>query len=154
MLCSIVSARPMSCKHPLPSFRSTCLVVGVLYVLLGGSVLARGGVASMAEYEVPAATLASPHYADAIEWVYVHMLVIGLMIGVVGLFAREARLQRWFARLMLVAHAYYLFLDVRTSDTALGTGLYQGPASIVPAVIVLCVLLLFVHPSVCNEAAP
>jgi hypothetical protein len=141
----------MSCKHPLPGFRKTCLVTGVLYVLLGGSVLARGGAASLAQFEVPAATLESPHFADAILWVYVHMIVIGLITVVVGLFGTEARLRRWFARLMVGAHALYLFLDLRTSDSALGNGLYQGPASIVPAIIGLCVLLLFVHPSVCDE---
>jgi hypothetical protein len=141
----------MSCKHPLPGFRPTCLITAVLYVLLGGSVLVRGA-ASMAEFEVPETTLASPHYADAITWVYVHMVVIGLMIGAVGLFARETELRKWFARLMVAAHAVYLFLDVRTSDTVLGNGLYQGPGSIAPAVIGLCVLVLFVHPSVCGES--
>jgi hypothetical protein len=143
----------MSCKHHMPGFRSACLITGVTYVLLGASVLARGGAASLAEFGVPAVTLTSPHYADAIWWVYVHMIVLGLVLGVVGRFAEGERFQRWFARLMLAAHAYYLFMDVRTSDTALGNGLYQGPMSIVPALIGLCVLLLFVHPSLCTGAA-
>lgn len=142
----------MSCTHRLPGFRTACLLTSAIYVLLGASVLARGGAAAMAEHAVPPATLASPHYADAIWWVYVHMIVIGLVTGVVGWYAEGARLRRAFARMMLVAHAYYLFLDVRSSDTALGNGLYQGPASIIPAVIVLFVLLLFVHPSLCREA--
>ena len=140
------------CKHRLPGFRPVCLVAGVAYVLLGGSILVRGGAASLAEFGVPAATLASPHYADAIWWVYVHMIVIGLIMLVVGAFGEGARLRRGFSRLMLAAHAYYLFLDVRSSDTALGNGLYQGPASIAPAIIVLVVLLLFVHPSLCRDA--
>jgi hypothetical protein len=139
----------MSCTHRLPGFRAACLVAGAVYVLAGGSVLVRGGAASMAEFGVPAATLASPHYADAIWWVYVHMIVLGLVIGAVGRYGQGARLQRGFSRLMLAAHAYYLYMDVRSSDTALGTGLYQGPTSIVPAIIGLGVLLLFVHPSLC-----
>ena len=110
-----------------------------------------GGAASLAQFEIPTATLESPHFADAILWVYVHMIVIGLITIVVGLFGTEARLRQWFARLMVGAHALYLFMDLRTSDSALGNGLYQGPASIVPAIIGLCVLLLFVHPSVCDE---
>lgn len=140
----------MSCPHRLPGFRSVCLVCGVLYVLLGGSVLVRGGAASLADFGLPAATLASPHFADAIWWVYVHMIVIGLVMIVVGRHGRGAPLQRGFSRLMVVAHAYYLYLDVRSSDTALGNGLYQGPTSIVPAIIGLGVLLAFVHPSLCS----
>jgi len=141
----------MACKHHLPGFRTSCLVVAVLYVLLGASVLVRGGAASMAEFGVPAATLASPHYADAILWVYLHMIVLGLVIGVVGRYGQGAALQRGFSRLMLAAHVVYLFLDVRGSDTVLGTGLYQGPTSIVPALIGACVLLLFAHLSFCAE---
>jgi hypothetical protein len=144
---------PLRCKHHLPGFRATCVAVGVLYVLLGGSVLARGGAASLATFGVPAATLASPHYDDAIWWVYTHMIVIGLMTGVVGWFGQGVQLQRWFARLMLVAHVYYVFLDVRTSDSALGNGLYQGPSSVIPAVIALVVLLSFAHLCVCGETA-
>ena len=143
----------MTCAHRLPGFRTACVVTGVLDVLLGGSVLARGGAASLAEFEVPPATIASPHYADAISWVYVHMIVLGCVLALVGVLGQGARLQRWFSRLMLGAHACYLYLDVRTSDSALGNGLYQGPASIVPAVIVLGMLLLFVHPSVCTPSA-
>jgi hypothetical protein len=143
----------MTCKHRLPGFKVTCVVICVLYVLLGGSVLARGGAASLEEFGIPEATLVSPHYADAIWWVYTHMIVLGLMIGVVGLFGKGVQLQRWFARLMLAAHVYYVFLDVRTSDSLLGTGLYQGPTSIVPAVIAFGVMLSFAHLSVCGEAA-
>lgn len=142
----------MSCTHRLPGFRSVCLASGALYVLLGASILARGGAASLASFGLPEATLASPHFADAIWWVYVHMIVIGLVMITVGRHGQGAPLQRGFSRLMVAAHAYYLFLDVRTSDTALGNGLYQGPASIVPAIIGLGVLLAFVHPSLCRHA--
>lgn len=144
----------MSCKHHLPRFRSACVIAGVVYVLVGAAVFVGGGATSMAKFGVPPETVASPHYRDAILWVYVHAIVLGTMIAVVGWFAQGAALQRWFARLMLVAHACYLFLDVRTSDSWLGNGLYQGPASVGPAVVVFCMLLLFIHPSVCNDPTP
>jgi hypothetical protein len=140
----------MPCAHHLPRFRVSCVVVGVLYVLLGASVLVRGGAASLAEFGVPADTLASPHYADAIWWVYTHMIVIGLMIVVVGWFAQGVKLKRSFARLMFTAQVYYLILDVRASDSPLGSGLYEGPASLVPAVIGALVMLVFAHLSVCR----
>jgi hypothetical protein len=142
----------VACKHRLPGFRTSCLVAGALYVVIGGAVLARGTAASMGEFGVPADTLASPHYDDAIRWVYLHMVVLGLVLGVVGHFGQGVALQRWFARLMLAAHVAYVFLDVRGSDTALGTGLYQGPASIIPAVCGGFVLLLFAHLSICRRA--
>lgn len=141
----------MACKHRLPGFRSSCVVICVLYVLVGGSILVRGTAASMAEFGVPADTLASPHYDDAITWVYLHMVVLGLVIGVVGWFGQGAALRRWFTRLMLAAHVVYVFLDVRSSDSMLGTGLYQGPPSIAPALMGGLVLLLFAHLAVCSD---
>lgn len=148
---SSVIGYAMLCKHRLPGFRATCLGVGIAYVLLGGSILARGGAASLADFAVPEATLSSPHYADAIWWVYTHMIVLGLVIGVVGQWGRDPKLGLWFSRLMVAAHAYYVVLDTRASDSPLGTGLYQGPGSIAPAVIGLVVMLLFVHLSLCRE---
>lgn len=141
----------MACSHRLPRFRATCLTVCVLNVLIGGSILLRG-MASMEPFGVPEATLASPHYADAIFWVYSHMVVIGVITGVVGWYAKTAPLQRAFARVMLAAHAYYTFLDVRASDSALGTGLYQGPESVMPAVIAGLMTLMFLHLSLCSES--
>lgn len=48
----------------------------------------------MAEFEVPAAQLTSPHYQDAIFWVYLHMLVIGAIVGLMGHRAVEPGLAR------------------------------------------------------------
>jgi hypothetical protein len=127
----------------LPGFRATCLTISAIYVLLAGSILARGPMKAMADYAVPAQTLASPHYADAMFWVFLHMLVIGLVIGVVGWFAEGVRLQRAFARLMLAAILVYFFLDVRSADWALGDGLYKGPGSLGPVVVGALSILLW-----------
>lgn len=119
----------------LPGFRASCLTLGVLYVLLAGSILVRGPMVAMADYAVPAETLASPHYADAMFWVFLHMTVIGLVIGVAGWFGEGVRFQRAFSRLMLACQLVYGFLDVRAADWALGTALYKGPASLGPVVV-------------------
>lgn len=119
----------------LPGFRASCLTLAVVYVLLAGSILARGPMVAMAGYGVPSSTLASPHYADAMFWVFLHMTVIGLVIGVVGWFAAEARMQRAFARLMLAAICVYTFLDVRTADWPLGNALYKGTGSLGPVIV-------------------
>ncbi len=73
------------------------------------------------------------------------MLVIGLLVGLVGLYGEGARFKTWFARLMLAANAMYTFLDFRASDSAVGTGLYPGQASLLPAFVNLFVTLLFAH---------
>lgn len=136
-----------SLKRFLPGFKTSCLIVCVLYVLLAGSLFAGGLMESMARYQVPAATLASPHYYDAIYWVYTHMIVIGLILGVVGWFAESPQLKLWLSRLLFVVHVYYTYLDFRSSDSALGNGLYQGEASVMPALVCLFVTLLFLRLS-------
>jgi len=103
---------------------------------------------AMAEYGVPAATLASPHYADAMFWVFLHMTMIGLAIGVVGWFAEGVRMQRAFARLMLAGIVVYTYLDVRSADWALGSGLYQGRGSLGPVLVDVLALLLWVRLNV------
>ena len=141
-----------SCPHRLPGFRATCLIISALEVPLAASILLRGVRPSMAPFGVPDALLDAPHYQDAILWVYTHMLVLGLIIGVVGLYADGERLKRAFARLMFAAHAYYAWLDLHASDSALGTGLYRGPGSLVPVVIGLVITALFAHLSLCARS--
>jgi hypothetical protein len=137
----------------LPGFRATCLGIGGLFVLLAGSQLLRGVPAAMDGFGVPDVVLASPHYQDAMTWVFVHMLVLGLTIGVVGHFAETPRTRLAFARFMVAAIALYTVLDLRTSDSALGNGLYAGPRSLVPPVIDVVVLLLFAHLAFCKSAS-
>jgi hypothetical protein len=131
----------------LPGFRASCLTLAVLYVLLAGSILLRGPMVAMADYAVPAETLASPHYADAMRWVFLHMTVLGSVIGVVGWFAEGLRLQRAFSRLMLAAQLVYATLDVRTADWPLGNALYKGGGSLGPVVVDLLAIVLWARLS-------
>lgn len=146
------------CGHFLPGFRASCLTVGVLYPLLAGGLLLRGVEASMGEFAVPPVVLASPHYHDAIVWVYTHQIVLGLVIGALGLTVTDPAAQRRIARLLLAVHILYTVLDVRSSDSALGNGLYEGPGSLIPALVGLFGVVLFAHVSVCRperaRAAP
>lgn len=141
------------CRHFLPGFRATCLGVGVTFVLLAASELAQGVPASMAGFGVPDAVLTSPHYKDAMTWVFTHMLVLGLIIAVVGYFAEGARTRRAFARVTLACVAIFTVLDIHTSDSPLGNGLYAGARSLVPPVIDLVVMILFAHLSLCKAAS-
>lgn len=129
----------------LPGFRVSCLTVGGVYVFLAGGILARGVGVAMADYAVPASTLASPHYVDAMTWVFLHMTVIGLIIATVGWFAEGVRFQRAFARFLLGAQLMYLTLDVRAADWPLGTGLYKGTGSLGPVLVGGLALVLWLR---------
>jgi hypothetical protein len=141
------------CRHFLPGFRPTCIGIGVTYVVLAAGELLPGVPASMAGFGVPEAVLTSAHYQDAMLWVFTHMLVLGLIIAVVGQFAESARTKRAFARLMLATSMLYTVLDLRTSDSALGNGLYAGARSLVPPIIDIVVVLLFAHLAFCKTAS-
>jgi len=106
---------------------------------------------AMAEYGVPTSTLASPHYADAMFWVFLHMTMIALVIGVVGWFSEGVRLQRAFARLMLIAQSVYTFLDIRAADWPLGTALYKGSGSLGPVVVGVIAWLLWLRLNLVRE---
>jgi hypothetical protein len=140
------------CKHVLPGFRAACLTVCGLYIVLAGGLLLRGVGPSMAPFAVPPVVLDSPHYHDAIVWVYTHQLVIGALTGVIGVYAEGPRFKRAFARAFVLAHVVYTYLDLRSSDSALGDGLYHGPGSLVPVAVCLLVTLLFAHVSLCPAA--
>ena len=88
----------------LPGFKSTYLLIGGLYVLLSANILLRGVSASMEPFGVPAAVLDAPHYENAIWWVYTHMLVLGMVMCVIGQFAKDKALKLWISRALLVAH--------------------------------------------------
>ena len=137
----------------LPGFRASCLTLAGLYVFLSGSILFRGPMVAMADYAVPPTTLASPHYADAMFWVFLHMLVIGLIIGVVGWFAEGVRMQRAFARLMLAAILVYTALDVHTADWTMGNALYKGPGSLGPVIVDVLALVLWARLNIVRAKA-
>jgi hypothetical protein len=119
----------------LPGFKASCLTLCAIYLFLAGGILLRGPMVAMADYQVPPETLASPHYADAMLWVFLHMSVIALMIGTAGYFGEGVRFQRAFSRLMFCAILVYATLDVRTADWFLGNALYKGTASLGPVMV-------------------
>ncbi|MTI29464.1 hypothetical protein E1171_01425 [Cytophagales bacterium RKSG123] len=137
----------------LPGFKATYISVGALYVLLAGSLFLRGIPESMAQFNVPSEILNSPHYLDAMLWTYSHMIILGLVIGLMGFFAEGVKLKGWMSGLLLLANAYYTLLDFRSSDSNLGNGLYEGEASLIPAIIALGITMLFLQLVVRNVFA-
>jgi hypothetical protein len=127
----------------LPGFRATALGVGTTWSLLALSMLVRGIPSAMAGYGVPEGLLGNAHYVDAMTWVFLHMLFIGLITVVVGVTSVDGRQQRAFSRLMLVAVTGYAILDMRSADWPLGTALYKGPGSLGPVVVGVIALVLW-----------
>ncbi|HEU4403780.1 MAG TPA: hypothetical protein VFS43_00575 [Polyangiaceae bacterium] len=48
-------------------------------------------------------------------------------------------------RVLCAINVYYAYLDIHTSDSPLGNGLYQGPASLAPAFVDVAVVLAFAY---------
>jgi predicted small integral membrane protein len=141
-------------QQVLPGFRVICSIVGGAYVLLGGSMVLRGARAAMQPFGVPELVLSSPHFTDFFHWVFVHMMVLGILIGMLGQWVRHGPHQQAAARVLCLIELHYTYLDLRTSDSALGSGLYQGPQSLVPPAIDVIVVLLFAYLGVRRLETP
>lgn len=116
--------------------------------LLALSLFAKGLLVSMASYGVPQEILDSPHYVDAITWVYIHMAVIGILILVIGYSVTEASKQKWVALVLTLVLSIYTYLDFVHSDSVFGNALYKGSQSIAPAVISLLLMLAYLRLTV------
>jgi hypothetical protein len=141
---------------PIRGFKTICSIIGATYVLLAGSMLARGARGSMEPFKVPEAVLSSAHFADFFHFLFVHMITLGVMVGLLGWFVENGRHQRFAARVLCAINVHYAYLDFRTSDSPLGNGLYQGPASVIPALVDVAVVLAFAYLSTrrVREAVP
>ena len=118
---------------------------GILFIFLSLSLFAKGLMLSMAEFKVPTELLNSPHYYDAILWVYVHMTVLGILIFLLGYAVTDPKKQQLITLLLFLITSVYTYLDFRSSDSALGNGLYQGESSVVPAFISLLVNMVLLQ---------
>lgn len=130
------------------NFKTTCTLVGVLFVFLSLSLFMKGLMRSMAEFKVPESILNSPHYYDALFWVYVHMISLGILIVLLGVSVTDTGKQKWITLILFGITAFYAYLDFRSSDSILGNGLYRGESSLAPAIIGLFVNLLFLQLAV------
>lgn len=129
----------------LPNFKATFLIIGFTYMVLAVGLISKGLIPSMADFKIPQLVLDSPHYYDAILWVYVHMIVIGLLLLVIGYSVNDLTNQKWTSILLFLITAFYMYLDFRSADWVLGNALYKGEASLAPAIIGLLTNLLFLQ---------
>jgi hypothetical protein len=129
----------------LSSFKKICVFVGSLVTLLAASLFLKGLMPSMAEFLVPPETISSPHYFDAIFWVYLHMIIIGILIILIGFAVTDLKMQKLISLFLFIANLIYTYLDFAHSDSAVGNGLYKGSASLFPAFTALFITVLFLQ---------
>ncbi len=127
------------------AFKTTTIVVGLVMSLLALSLFAKGLLPAMAEYGVPPELINSPHYIDAITWVYIHMVTIGLLLITFGYAVTEPQKQKLVSILVSIVLAFYTYLDFIHSDSAVGNALYKGNQSVIPAIISLVMTLAFIR---------
>jgi hypothetical protein len=131
-------------KIPTPNFKFTFTFIGISFMSLALLLFAKGLLKSMAEFQVPDDIIDSPHYQDAITWVYIHMIVLGILVLYLGRFVNAIRHQKIVTITVTIAILFYTYLDIRTSDSSLGNALYKGKSSLGPAMINCIFLLLLV----------
>ena len=143
--------------HPLPSsyakwFRATFIGVGSVELFFALLTMLQGPSKMMSQFGIPEAVISSPYYQDAMFWVILHMSFIGVTNIALGVTVRDAMAQRWLPRIFVLFHCVYTYLDIRASDSPLGTGLYQGAASLVTPVIGCTLLVAMLHLALRSSA--
>lgn len=126
-------------------FRGTFIGIGSVEVFFAIVTMLQGPKQVMSQFGIPDVVVSSPHYLDAMFWVVLHMCFIGIISISIGLLVRDALAQLWLPRIFVFFHSVYAYLDIRASDSALGTGLYQGPMSLVTPVISCLLLATMLH---------
>jgi hypothetical protein len=110
------------------NYKSTCGIVGVLLILTSASIFLKGPANSMAAFGVPASILQSPHYQDAILWVYMHMTVIGMIILLLGYTVTDIAKQKDVAFVVFLILAIYTYQDFARYRFCLGQRVYTKAA--------------------------
>ncbi len=134
-------------------FRATFVGIGSVEVFFALLSMLQGPTNIMSQFGIAEAVIESPHYADAMFWVVLHMCFIGIISISLGLLVFDARAQLWLPRIFVMFHFVYAYLDIRASDSSLGTGLYQGPASLVTPVISCILFVAMLHLAIRSFAS-
>ncbi|MFO0713156.1 MAG: hypothetical protein U0353_25090 [Sandaracinus sp.] len=129
-------------ERRIPGFRAVFTVIGVVYALMAASALSRG-VSMLADFGVSQAELASPVLADFFSFFYQLMAYVGGLLVLFGWVTRERRAQIAVSLFIALANLFFAFRDLSTSDSALGTHLYRGEATLVFVAIDLVLAAAF-----------
>ncbi|MBI1768934.1 MAG: hypothetical protein HY015_09705 [Bacteroidetes bacterium] len=126
-------------------FKTVFITIGALQVTLSGLMFTKGIVPSMSQFGIPDEVLHSPHYYDAMLYVFYHQFVNGCVLLIVGRFAVDLSLRLWLTRILSVLYCIYTYFDFRASDSVFGNGLYKGSASVIPPLFTLFFTILILQ---------
>lgn len=129
---------------PIPGFKLTFTIVGVIYAALGASMLVRGP-AVLRDFAVPETTVADPVLRDFFLFFYLLMAFLGALTVVLGHVTRERRAQLVVASTFTGWNLLAAGRDLLTSDSRFGNHLYKGDATLAFVVIDLVFAAAFAH---------
>lgn len=121
------------------------MTIGILQVVLSGMMFLQGIVPAMSQFGIPEEVLHSPHYYDAMLYVFYHQFVAGWILLLVGWFGKDVTLRIWLTRVLSVLYCIYTYFDFRVSDSFFGNALYKGAASLIPPLFTLFFTLLILQ---------
>jgi Na+/glutamate symporter len=113
----------------LRGFKAVFTGVGATYVVLAGSMLARGA-AVLRDFGVPEGVVSSAVMADFFLFFYQLMAAVGVMMVLFGQVTRGRSSQLLVARAFFALMALATLRDLSTSDSRFGTRLYRGEATL------------------------
>lgn len=110
-------------------FKLIFTILGVLYVLMASSMLARGAPVLL-DFGVPESALAEPVLTDFFMFFYQLMAYLGVLTVLLGHVTREGRAQLLVATVFFVANMLTALRDLVTSDSQFGNHLYKGEKTV------------------------
>lgn len=111
------------------AFKPVFTAVGVIYVLLAASALARGP-AMLRDFAVPEAVTREPVLRDFFSFLYQYMAFGGVLQVLFGRVTRGVRAQTLVAGVYAAGNVLAALRDLSTSDSRFGDHLYRGDATL------------------------
>lgn len=129
-------------RDNIPGFKIVLTVIGVVYMAMGASMVARG-VGALRPFGVPEDIIASPVVADFFMFFYELMMCVGGLMVLFGHVTVGRTRQIAVAATFMVLDVLAALRDLSTSDSALGNRLYRGQETLVFVGISATLALVF-----------
>lgn len=123
-------------------FATVFTVIGTLYVAMASSMLVRGADALL-DFGVAPELVAEPVLEDFFLFFYQLMAFVGVLTIVVGRVVHGRGRQAVVAAVFCVANVVWGLRDLGTSDSAWGSRLYEGEATLVFVAIDAVLVVVF-----------
>lgn len=129
-------------RDSIPGFKIVLTVIGLVYMAMGASMVARG-VGALRPFGVPEEIVASPVVSDLFMFFYELMMCVGALMVLFGHVTVGRTRQIAVAATFMVLDILAAYRDLSTSDSPLGNRLYRGPETLVFVAISVTLALTF-----------